>query len=317
MAYKGIQNIVLFGRESSWGTAVSATKYIGALQSLKPSIDAGAKEHHGVGSYASCAVSSGLLNPKLSMDFLCTNGRFLEYFVFGGTTTHATTSSDTVHTMVAASALPSSTIEESYEAGGTDVVNKWAGFIADSCNLSLNVDGELTASVSGIAKDLDASATTASAAPTQNEIPIKGFSGSLNIGGAITEVQSWTINISRNAKVLHGCGARVPAAGASHLLNVSFTARMGYSANTYDAAILGANTGGTTTQPTALSVTLGADNGVVLGSGKRAISVALTNCQYSSVSRDVPLNDFVLTDISGVGQLSTTTFTDGVTSGNW
>lgn len=317
-AFKGIQNVAWFQKEATWGTYVSdAQRYIGPMQSFKPSFDVGAKEHHGVGYYKSVGVSSNLIDPKISFDFLATNGRFLEYFVYGGTTTHVDGTSDCTHTMVAALTLPSLSIEESYEAGTPDVVNKWKGFIADSCNMSLNVDGELTASVSGVAKDLDASATGATAAPTQNQIPIKGFSGSLTIGSLVSEVQSWGINVSRNAKVLHGMGYRVPTSGSSHLLNVSFTARIGYAANTFDATILGAAGGGSATQPTAKTVVLAADNGVSFDSGQRAMSITLTNCQYSSVSRDVPLNDFVLTDISGVGQLSTGTFIDGVLETDW
>lgn len=317
MATRGIQNVLLFGKESAWGTPVATAKYLGLTQNFKVDISQGAKEHHGLGAAAAADIGGGLLNPKLSWELKPSNGRFLEYFVFGGTTTHVDSTADCTHTLVYANDMPSFTVHEAYEKGGSDLENVFAGFLSESCNLSLNLDGELSASVSGPCKDLDASGTTAESAPTQNEAPIKGFQGSLGIGGAVSLVQSWSVNISRNAKVIHGMGARVPADGGSNLLNVSFSAKIGYNASTFDAAILGAAAGGTAVEPAAATVTLGADNGTALGSGKRAISMALSNCQYTSVTRDSGIGDFVFTDISGVGKLSTTTFNDQIIQSAW
>jgi hypothetical protein len=212
--------------------------------------------------------------------------------------------------------MPSFTIEDTYKQT-TDIENRWVGFIGETTTISLNIDGELTVSTSGPAKDVDTSQTTGSSEPSQSEIPIKGFSGSLNLGGAVSEVQSWSLTFNRNSKNLSGMGSRLPVAGSSHILNCSFTARIAYAANTFDAAILGAATGGTATQPTAVSATFGADNGVELGSGKRAISVALTSCQYSVSKRSVPINDYIFVDVNGFGKLGAGSFIDGVLTASW
>jgi hypothetical protein len=316
-ALRGIQNVCLLGKESVYGTAVATTKYLGLMQSLGGSIDQNVGEHFGLGQSNSAAITGGLLTYKRNFELLPTNGRFLEYFVFGGTTTHVDTSSDCTHTFVYTRDIPSFTVEESYENGTPDVQNVWKGFLTESCTLNLSVDAELTASISGSCKDLDASGTTASAFAAQDQIPIRGIFGSLNIGGAISEVQSFSLTLSRNSTTMPAMGQRIPAAGGSHTFSVEFSAKVGYNSNQFDAKITGAAAGGTATQPTADSITFSADNGVVLGSGKRAFSMALTNCQYSSVRRDTPLSDFVYYDITGKGKLSTTTFVDSILQASW
>jgi len=317
MATRGIQSVLLLGKETTWGTPVSTAKYLGLIQSISTEVAQGAKEYHGIGQAKAAETGGGLLNPRLTIDFMPTNGRFLEYFMFGGTTTHVDSTTDCTHTLVYANDMPSFTVHEAYEKGGTDLENVWSGFVADSCTLSMNVDGELSCSVSGICKDLDASGTTAETAPTQNEPPIKGFQGGLNIGGAVSLVQSWSLTTSRNAKVLHGMGDRVPADGGSNILNTSFSAKIGYNANTWDAGVLGAAGGGTSAEPSDVTITLSGDNGVALGSGERSISIALAEGQYSNSSRNSGINDFVLNDINGVGILSTTTMVDQILQASW
>ena len=313
---RGVEGVILLGEESTYGTPVAPTKYIGLIQSTSGSVDQTVGEHYGLGQSKSADVSGGLTTVRRSIDFLPTNGRFLEYFAFGGTTTHVDSSTDCTHTMVWANDLPFYTLEESYEQGGSDLENTYTSYIAESLNITLNVDGELTASVSGNAQDLVTS-TSATAYAAQSSAPFKGIWGSVNIGGSISNVQSWGLTINRNSSQVSGMGSRKAVQGNSHTASVEFTARIAYSASTFDTGITGNASGITATEASDVSVTLGADNGVSLGSGERSISIALTGCQYSSVARDSSLDDFVFTDITGKGQLSTTTFVDQVLQASW
>jgi hypothetical protein len=212
--------------------------------------------------------------------------------------------------------LLSYTLEEGHKATA-NISNIHSGFIADSVTLSLSVDGELSTSISGMGKNEDASGTSIQSYAAQAETPQKGFNGSVTMGGVQTEVQNWSLNFGNATKTLHGQGARQAVAGGSHTLNVSFNARLAYNANTWDTAIKGAAATTTATAPAGTTIVFGADNGVTLGSGKRAISMALANCQYTSMRRNVPLSDYIMTDLSGNGVISTTTFVDGVVSASW
>lgn len=315
---RGISGQCLAIRETTYGTYIAATKYLGLIQSMGGSIDQSVGEHFGLGQSNAASVTGGILTYKRNFELLPTNGRFLEYFVFGGTTTHVdSVATDCTHTLVYTRDIPSLSLEEAYELGTPDLVNKYAGFLAESCSLNLSVDGELTSSISGSCKDLDVSTTAATAYAAQDQAPIRGIYGTLNIGGAISDTQSWSATLSRNSTTIPSMGQRKAAWGGSHNTTVEFSVKVGYSANTYDAAIMGAAAGATAAEPTAATVILGADNGIALGSGKRAISMTLTNCQYSSVKRDTPLSDFVYYDITGKGKLGATTFVDGVLLAAW
>lgn len=314
---QGIQATILSGKETTWGTAVSATKSLGLVTNWSTADEQGTKEHYGLGQAKAVAVSGGLYTPKGSIDVELAHGRMIEYAIYGGATTSTDSSTDCTHTFVYANTLPSFTVEESYEQGTPDIVNKWAGVTFNSSTLSLTADGELTLKSDWLAKTVDVSSTSSTAASIPTQAPIRGLSGALSLGTAVSNCASWEITCNRNMKIGHALGSRVPAWGGSNLISTTWKATVAYDATTWHQKLLGGTTPTTNAEPTSFTATFTADNNVALGSGKKSISIALTGCQVTSHGKAVTVNDFVMQDITGVGILGTGSMVDNVLNAAW
>jgi len=312
-----IRGTYLFGKETSYGSGGTATKDIGLVQTFSVNADANIVGLHGQGQAKAVAVKNGLVTPKGNIDILYQHGRILEWAFFGGTTTHAATSTDETHTFVWAETLPSLAWEASYEMGTTDIVQKGTGLIFNGVTLSSTVDGQLKVAGDWLAGTIDNSATSVTAAVVNAGAPLGGFENSLSLGGSpVGFTQSWEIAMAANTKVVHGEGTRAPAFGSSHERGVTFKARVGFENTTQVTRTLGAAGSITTTEPSSFAVILAADNGITLGSGKRAVTLTLSGAQFKYTT-SAAKNDFVFVDIDGVGILSAGTAVDQVLSAAW
>ncbi len=313
-----VLSTVLFGKETSYGSGGSSNKDIGLVKSVTVNPTSTAVESHGFGQAKAVYVKGGLVDVKGSLEYEWQHGRPFEWTMFGGTTTHAETTGDWVHTMVWSESLPSLKSEISYEMGATDVVGAYTGIVFGNTTLGVNVDGIVNFKSDFMAKTIDNSATSVAAAVVNSGAPLAGFEAGLSIGGSSVDyVQSWELTMNRNSKVIHGVGTRQPTYGASHLANVSWKATIGLENTTQLNRLLGSTSAITATEPASFTNIFSATNGVTLGSGRRAISMTLTGCQVKDYSINAKLNDFVLYDISGYGILSAGTSTDQVSSANW
>jgi hypothetical protein len=246
-----------------------------------------------------------------------TNGRLIEWALFGGTTTHADTSTDCTHTLVYADTLPSLSIEESYNET-TDVMHKWAGCIFGSSTITAALDDYLKFRGDFLAKNIDVSDTTASAASIPTTSPLRCFECSLEIAStAIDYVQNWELTVNRNSAIMHGLGSRVAAAGTSGIMNVDWKATIGFADTDQHARLLGATSGATATATSGFAVDLKADNGTALGSGEHSCEIGLTGCQATSINKTTDLGDFIMYDISGKGTLNACEYVDQILQASW
>lgn len=314
---KGINSTYLFGKETNYGTPVSPTKDIGLVQSFTVNPTQNATERHGAGQSNAVCVKGGLVNPAGSVELELQHGRPIEWAIFGGTTTHEATNDDIVHTFVWANNLSSYTVEASQEKEATDTSMLIDGLYFNDSTISMGVDGIITMRSGWIARDINTSSTTASAAVVNTGCPLGGYEAGLSLGGGnVDYVQSWELNVNRNSKNIHGAGSRKPADGGSHITNVSFRATIGFENTTQMNRLLGGTSISDTTADN-FPVVLSADNGVALGSGKRALSLTLSSAQLNDWSINSTINDFIMYDISGVGILSAGSKTDQVTEASW
>lgn len=313
-----VLSTVLFGRETSYASGGTANKDIGLVQSVTVNPDSTAVETHGFGQAKAVYVKGGLVNVKGSLEYDWQHGRPFEWAMFGGVTTHAETTGDWVHTFVWSEQLPSLASEVSYEMGATDIGGAYTGLLFGNTTLGVNVDGMVNFKSDFVAKTIDNSATTATAAVVNSGAPLAGFQAGLSLGGSSVDyVQNWELTMNRNSKVIHGLGTRQPTYGSSHLANVSFKATIGLENTTQINRLLGSTSAITAAEPASFTSIFSATNGVTLGSGRRALSMTLSGCQIKDYSINAKLNDFVLYDISGYGILSAGTSTDQVSSSNW
>jgi len=102
----------------------------------------------------------------------------------------------------------------------------------------------------------------------------------------------------------------VPAAGGSHTASITWRATVSYESTSYHQKLLGNTTRNST--PASFTSVFAADNLVALGSGQRAISLQLTGCQLTSMSKPVTVNDFVIQELTGNGILGTGSMIDNV-----
>ena len=312
-----VNGTYLFGKETSYGTGGTANKDIGLVQNFETAPDANIEEQFGQGQSKAVFVKNGIITPKGTIDILLQHGRPIEWAIFGGTTTHADTSTDSTHTFVWANVLPSLIWEAGYENGDTDLVEDGTGFQFGSTTIGATIDGILKMNGDWMAKTLDNSGTPVTAATVNTGAPLGGFECGMSLGGnPINFTQSWELTHNGNTKVLHGQGARGPADGSSHERNISFRGKMGFSSVAEMTQTLGSSSAITTTEPVGVAAVFSADNGINLGSGERSLTLTLSGAQWK-YRRTASKNDFVMVDVEGSGILASGNMVDQVLEAAW
>ena len=317
---RGVIGTILVGKELTYGAIATPTLDLGLVTGGGIDADSAISESFGYGQANAVAVNSNVVHPKGSYELEIQHGRMLEFAVYGGTTTHVqeAATGDWTHTFVWSNTLPSFTAEGSAELGATDLGLKIKGLIFDNSDISLAVDGRLKMTSSWVGKDIDGSLSAATAAVVDTGAPLRGFAGTLKLGGTAADyVQSWGITVNRNVKALDAQGQRTPAYAASNTTNVSWKATIGFSETTQLARLLGSSSAITAAQPAVFTAEFIADNGVTIGSGKRKFDMAMTGCQVKGWSKKYNIEGFEMYDITGSGLLGTTTFVDQITSTAW
>lgn len=316
---KSIRGTYLFGKETSYGTGGTANKDIGLVQNFSLNPEVNAEDELGAGSAKAIGAKSGIVTPKGSIEYKLQHGRPIEWAMFGGVTTHAATTGDETHTFVWDDMLPTLAYEAMYkQKSGTDLGFVGTGLLFGSTTFSTSLDAMLIGRSDFTAKTIDMSDTTASAAVVNTGLPWAGFQASASINSVTPDfIQGWELTMNANSKVLHGAGARGPTDGSSHGRQVSFRVNVGFSSAAQFALATGSAAAITATEPTSFPVVLSTDNGVALGSGKRATTFNLTGCQMKSPNVTAQINDFVMATWEGVGVLSSATAVDQVLSAAW
>jgi hypothetical protein len=320
MAKHSVQHVLLFGKETTYGTAVSPTKDLGLRQNFSIAAEQAAREIHTTGQAGAAQTAAGKADLKGSLELLMQHGRPLEYIF--GTVAHAQSTNDWTHTFTVADDLPSMTLESSYEDSSSDVSHTLNGVKFTSATIGLALDGSLSFRADWMAKDT-VNATTASSDVLSTLASLHDFHGAFKTGTeggetAVAETQSFEITLNRNTKKIWGLGDRENTKAAGMQLNVDFTATVGFNDNTEFARLLGGTSIGATAD-TPFGVVMSADNGTALGSGKRALTMTLQNVHYRSVNITTPIGDWIMADVAGTGTVSATgcTYVDNISSGSW
>lgn len=324
--YVSSHGYVLIGKETNWGTAVSATKDVGLIQNFTATDRNTITAIYAAGSAEPQAQVAGLFDTSGSIDVIYQHGRLLEYIF--GSVTHQETNGDWKHTFTPSADLPSFTCEYGLDST-SDAVWKYAGCKLTSLTISLTPDTSLRMRADYIAKTVSTS-TTASTKIISTLAPLPGFHGSVATGAegsetTLGQVQSFDVTINfGQAAISPQLGSRLGGALLQGQRNYTFALTMLFSSLDEYGRFLAGSTSSTspaeTSTPTIPSIVIKADNGVDLGSGKRAFYIQLKNAVYHEASAPLVVGDYVIASFTGyaTGLGTNGCYTvDNISSTNW
>lgn len=291
----------LIGKESTFGTAVSATKDVGLVQSFTPSDKRTIEEIYASGSRQVQELVAAKSEITWDMEVNYQNGRLFEYAI--GAVAHALTSSDTKHTFTIANSLPSMTIESSFNSA-SDEVFIYDGSKVNSFTVALGTNDVIKLSASGMSQGSSTATGSASAAVISSLAVLHFKHATLATGTADSEtsvgkLQTFNLVIENNIELVDASGTFVTQEMVEANLKFAFDFTMMFENQTeFDIF-----QGGTTPQqsPAKKGVEFNANNGVSLGSGRREINAQFTEFLYEEVGTPVNVGESVVQSYKGIG----------------
>lgn len=313
MTYGSQQTFALAGKESVKGTAVSATKDVGIVREMTPSLSREIKEIQSIGAAAVQQIETGINDPKWTSVIEFQNGRILEMAL--GTVGHALTSSDTKHTFTIADDLSCWTIDSNYDAS-TDTLVRHIGSMLESLEMSIDLNGVLTATGNWRAFKTDSS-STADSRVISSLITFPHSLCHVDINGSeVAEVQKFSITIENKVVPTDGLNSNVHQNLTRTEVKFKFKGTLGFNAKTFWELAQGGASLATGT-PSATTVKLYANNAVTLGSGRREFVLDLAACQFDNFEKVVAVGDLVFANVSGTGTLNSCFSVDNIAAASW
>jgi len=305
MTYNHIDKVVLIGTETSWATGGTANKGVGLiLDDVQSSLSKEVIESFNVGDLDVQHVSAGVQEGKLSISGEYQNAKLFEYLF--GTVAHALSTSDTTHTFTLSGAT-SATIKSDLN-GTTDTSLAYTGMLVESLELSSSINE--TVKVKAELRGKFPTVGTSGGAAVQSAIPVSphSFVSITVAGSAASEVQESSINFTKEIRFSDSLGSNDHEYGASTQIKVEFTAKVGFSANTYHNLAKASES--------SADFIFSIDNGTSLGSGKRALTVTVDSLTQE-VNELVTVGELVYCDVKGTGIISSCTSVDNILEANW
>lgn len=325
--YKNHHAYVLIGKESVFGTPVSATKDIGLIQNSNWTITNGFTRSHGLSSVNAQAKASGpvIIRGVVEVDFQ--HGRLVEYAT-GGTVTHAETTGDWKHTFALSDTLPSMTFEDGADES-SDAVQKFEGVKVESLTVALDANSPMKLRANMIAESV-VDNTSATSAVISGLVTHRAHQATISTGteggesaisdGAVHDFE-FTINNNGGGEFVapHGLGSRKIAAAdpSSRLLDFRFTKV--FESNTELERFLGTTSPLDTGAEIAdFGLVFNIHNNVALGSGRRELKIDLSDCFYDSVNKVGRIGNFIIMEFAGGALTIDDLFTvDNIADTSW
>ena len=289
----------LIGAESTYGTAVTADKDVGLVQSFTPSDKRILDEVYASGSRQVQQLVPGKVEFTHDYEVDLQNGRPFEY-LFGGVS-HVETTGDWKHTFSIESTLPSFTIESSFNAAADSV------FIYDGCKtgsgtINLDTQGILKGTFSGVSQGVDTSTSSASAAVISDLAVLHYKNSTLSVGTADSEVnvgklQTFNLVIDNELIAVDQAGSVEICELVASNFSMKFDFTMTFEDMTQYEFFLGGTSAAVS--PTKQSAEFNANNGVTLGSGRREFNIQMDDFLYEEAGTPVSVGDLVIASFKG------------------
>ena len=315
MTYSSPQAYLLIGKETTWGTAVTADKACGLIVTdVSPSIDREIIESQGISSIETQKITTGMVDASLSLEGDYQNARLFDFII--GESTHVETTGDIKHTFTVDNSPKSFTGEKgNVSAADTEFIID--GMKAESAELSIELNSNLKLSAEFKGR-LPTNGTTGKTA-VLSTLPVFPHSlVTVTINDVIaTECQKASISFNKVIEKTGGTNSNLPQQSEVTELKIEWSAELGFDDTTYHQLAMGGVTLTATGDPTEFDFEMAADNEVVLGSGQRNITCALENCQTKSFVENTSVGGLTFVTISGSGTLKTLTSVDNIASADW
>lgn len=317
----------LVGKESTYGTAVTANKNLGLIQDFVREADSGQREDHSVSSANPQQTHSASAGFTGNFSMLFQQGRIFEY-ALGSVTHDATNTPDIKHTFTLSDDLPSMTFEGGHNSSGTDRVFTTKGLKISSLNLKQEIDASMRIACDYNARDLDPSSTTSQAAGLSTLTTFPHFFSTLSWGTAGAESAlsvvmnyDWMLN-SAGARDMRqfGIESRLANASEANSKTMKFKFAIALQDATFFNDVLGNTTGALDTgaEIALKGMIFNAHNNVAAASGRREIKIDMSDCMIKTAREIVTLGDYTILEIEGAAKTLDDFFTyDNITAGNW
>jgi hypothetical protein len=311
--YAGVNSICLIGKETVFGTPVTADKNVGLIQSVDLN-EANAYERvHGLGARDAQALVPKVFELSGTIDAVYQVGRLIAYAV--GEDTISGAGDPYTHTIddTATGSVSSFTMQLAHDAA-TDVVQTVAGCVVNSLKISGDVGSPLKLSADLMGKTVGLATTgKGTYTPDTTQVPAPQY-GSVKIGAAgseevILQVQNFDLTINNNFDLVPALGQRLKQAAVpkTRTWDMSMSTYMTYDsgATTKDAyELLQIALGGTSPQDTITeqSVIVSFNNGVGGGAGTRSVTFNLSGVAPESVKVSAPVDGIVSVDFNVIAK---------------
>ena len=293
------QNTFLIGKESVFGTPVATTKDVGLIQSVGPSDKRAYTKVRAAGGREIQELVAGKSEPSFDFEFFIQNGRMLE-LLFGTKDSSTETTTDWKHIFSIGTTIPSFTAEYSYNAS-TDAVFKYDGCKINSATISIDQGGILKFAGSAIAQSVTSS-TSASAAviSTLSVLAYKHLTlatGTPDSESSVGKLQSFSVTYDEGNTAVDAAGSIEVQETVSGDSEFTFEFAMMFEDLTEYNIFLGSTT--PQSQPSAIGLEVNANNGVVLGSGRREFNLQLLGVQYEEVGTPLAVGEVIIQTFKG------------------
>jgi len=316
MTFPGQSKHFLIGKETTFGTGVSATRDIGIVTEISDDWAREIRKSPSLSSREVQSITGGMFDSNCSVTVEFQHGRLLE-FVFGSVA-HVETTGDWKHTFTIANGPPSMSAE-SADSLVSDVVKTYAGLKAASAELNVAINEVLTLSVDFEGQSVVSSTSAGTSVISSLPVFEHSFCNVTIDGTAASEVQNFTVSIPLSLAKSGGIGSAQYQQIHSTGIDFEFTGTLGFTSEAYQEIMLGGSGGSTSivNSPTGHTVILDCHNGVTLGSGRREFYLELGSCVWSGFTESASVNELVFVDVSGTGTLTSCFSVDNISSSEW
>jgi len=298
----GVNTYILYGAESTFGTAVTANLVFGGLiQSSSFDVDRQIQTHRG---FAGTTLGDGRVVKKFttgtvmarsSVEFKAQRFDWLEYVLMGTKTGSGTTGAPYVYSI---GVTPKSiTVTEEIDNVTTDSQRTYAGMLINSATIRCAVGEAVNVSLDMLGGKIakDTSVTGAIANSTDELYNFSG--GSIEMPDATVIgniIDSVDITITNNAEMLYGFNSEAQAGIIKGLdLNIRFTLK--YLDDDQMDRLMGSSTAIASQTPVTLALKF-------TRAGSQYVDFVFTNVVISKIADSHQLNEFMVEDVENIGQ---------------
>lgn len=323
MTFPSTLKYALFGKEGTWGARTAVPNDVGMIiTDITNPITREINESQGISAVTVQKITTGMVSAGVTMEGDFQHGRMFELIL--GNVDHNETTSDWKHTFSTSNTPFSATIETGNNSA-VDAVLVTTGCLVETAELSIALNENLKLSVEFQGKtpigESSAATSVLSALPV---FPHALVSVSLD-GVEASEVQTASISFNKVVERSGGVSSNLFQQGHATELKFAFAANLGFQSSDYynlfltgTATVIPSSvTAFSTADPTATEFKIQADNGVVLGSGRREISITLENCQYSAFTETTSVGSLTFIDLTGSGTLKECFTVDNLPDTSW